>query len=136
LKKVKGWFEFTSEPGWDDDLTLNSNGPVDLTWASRDVLMSLPGMSEPLVDYFLQVRRGPDGLENTVDDTQFKSLEEIRTILRLSQEQFAVLSPLVGFKDPIFRIVSTGKSGETTRVIQMVIRRVGNSAAMITWKEI
>ena len=38
LKKVKGWSQFTSAPGWDDDVTLNSNGPVDLAWASRDVL--------------------------------------------------------------------------------------------------
>jgi type II secretory pathway component PulK len=30
LKKVAGWAEFTSTPGWDDDFTLNSSGPVDL----------------------------------------------------------------------------------------------------------
>ena len=58
LKNVKGWLEFTSAPGWDNDLTLNSNGPIDLTWASRDVLLALPGMTEALVDNFLQTRRG------------------------------------------------------------------------------
>ena len=33
LKKVAGWAEFTSTPGWDDDFTLNSSGPVDVAWA-------------------------------------------------------------------------------------------------------
>jgi general secretion pathway protein K len=136
LKKVKGWAEFTAAPGWDNDLTLNSNGPVDLTWASRDVLLALPGTTEPLVDAFLQYRRGPDGIDGTDDDAKFKSLEDVRAALGFSPEQFKVLGRLVGFRDPIFRIVSIGKSGETTRVVQMVIRKVGAAPQMITWKEL
>ena len=34
LKKVKGWGEFTSTPGWEDYFTVNSTGPVDIIWAS------------------------------------------------------------------------------------------------------
>ena len=136
VKKIKGWTEFTSNPGWDDDFTLNSSGPVDLSWASREVLLALPGMTEPLVDAFLQLRRGPDGIDGTDDDVQFKSLEEIRTLLGIPQEQFAALNAVVGFKDPVFRVVSVGKSGETTRVVQMVVRKVGNGTQMITWKEL
>ncbi len=136
VKKIKGWAEFTATPGWDDDLTLNSSGPIDLTWASREVLLALPGMTEPLVDAFLQIRRGPDGVDGTEDDPQFKSLDEIRTILNIPAAQFAALNGIVGFKDPVFRIVSVGKSGETTRVVQMVVRKVGNAPQMITWKEL
>jgi general secretion pathway protein K len=136
VKKIKGWEEFTSSPGWDDDLTLNSSGPIDLTSASREVLLALPGMTEPLVDAFLQLRRGPDGIDGTDDDPPFKSLEEIRTVLGLAPEQFAALSNIVGFKDPVFRIVSVGRSGETTRTVQMVVRKVGSAPQMITWKEL
>jgi general secretion pathway protein K len=136
LKKVKGWAEFTSAPGWDNDLTLNSSGPIDITWASRDVLMALPGLTEPLVEAFLQIRRGPDGIDGTQDDVQFKSLEEVRTLLGFSPDQFSALNGIVGFKDPVIRIVSVGKSGDTTRVVQMVVRKVGNGAQMITWKEL
>ncbi len=137
LKKVKGWAEFTSTPGWDNDFTLNSNGPVDLTWASREVLLALPGMTEALVDNFLSVRRGPDGIDGTADDMQFKSIEEIRSALGFSPDQFKVLAGLVGFKDPVFRIVSVGKSGDTTRVVQMVVRKAGGAVPqMITWKEL
>ncbi|MEY2490645.1 MAG: ral secretion pathway protein [Verrucomicrobiota bacterium] len=136
LKKVKGWEEFTATPGWDNDLTLNSSGPIDLTWASREVLLALPGMTEPVVDAFLQLRRGLDGIDGTKDDNHFKSLEEVRAVIGFSPEQSAALNGLVEFKDQIFRIVSVGKSGDITRVVQMVVRKVGNSPQMITWREL
>ena len=136
LKTVKGWEDFTSKPGWDDELTLNSGGPVDLMWASRDVLMALPGMTEPVIEQFLQLRRGPDELDGTVDDAPWKSLEEVRATLGLTAEQFQQLAGLVGFKDPVFRVVSVGRSGPTERVVQMVVRKFGNRPQLITWKEL
>ncbi|MDP9253572.1 MAG: hypothetical protein M3O66_01315, partial [Verrucomicrobiota bacterium] len=136
LKKIKGWSEFTSTSGWDADFTLNSTGPVDLSWASREVLLSLPGMTEELVDRFLTVRRGPDKIDGTEDDGQFKSLEDVRIAFGFSQEQFKQLTPLIGLKDPVLRIVSVGKSREVTRVVQMVVRKTGNIPQLITWKEL
>lgn len=136
VKKVKGWEQFTSAPGWDDDFTLNSVGPVDLTWASRDVMLALPGMSEALVDRFLMIRRGPDGIDGTLDDVQFKSMEEIRVALGFSSEQFQQLAEIVILKDPSFRIVSVGKSGEATRVVQMIVRKNSNVPQLVLWKEL
>src|SRR4029077_17603536 len=81
LKKVKGWEEFTSAPGWDDELTVNSTGPVDLAWAPRDVLRALPGFTDAMVERFLQLRAGPDGKDGTADDTVFQSLDDIRAAL-------------------------------------------------------
>lgn len=138
LKKIKGWEGFTSARGWDEDFTLNSTGPVDLAWASRDVLLALPGMTEDLVDRFLHVRRGGDGIDGTADDAPFKSMEDVRATLGFSPEQFQQLAGLVGFKDPVLRIVSVGKSGEAMRIVQMVIRRANNVNVpqLITWKEL
>ena len=135
LKKVKGWEEFTSAPGWDDELTVNSTGPVDLAWAPRDVLRALPGFTDAMVERFLQLRAGPDGKDGTADDTVFNSLDDIRAALGLSPQQFQELSPFVSFKDPVLRIVSTGRSSDVTRVIQLVFRRAGTTAQLITWKE-
>jgi len=138
LKQVAGWQEFTSAPGWDEDFTLNSTGPIDLAWALRDVLLALPGMTEDLVDRFLLVRRGPDGIDGTADDAPFKNLEDVRAALGFSPQQFQQLAGLVGFKDPVLRIVSVGKSGEAMRIVQMVIRRANNVNVpqLITWKEL
>jgi type II secretory pathway component PulK len=136
LKKIKGWSEFTSTSDWDADFTLNSTGPIDLSWASGPVLASLPGMTEELVNRFLATRRGPDKIDGTDDDVQFKSLEDARIALGFSQEQFLQLAPLIGFKDPVIRIVSTGKSAEITRVVQMVVRKTGGIPQLINWKEL
>jgi len=136
LKKIKGWQEYTSSEDWDDELTLNSGGPIDLMWASRDVLLALPGMTDQIVDQFLQIRRGPDGIDGTQDDAQFKTLDEIRSAIGLSQEQFQQLASLVGFKDQVFRVVSVGKSGDAEKTVQMIVRKVGARPQLITWKEL
>lgn len=135
LQRVKGWEQFTSVQGWDDEFTLNSVGPIDLTWASRDVMLALPGMTEAMVDRFIELRRGADGIEGTADDMQFKNQEEMRVALGFSTEQFQQLAGLVVFKDPSFRIVSVGKSREATRVVQMIVRKTVNATQLVLWKE-
>ena len=142
LKKVAGWAEFTSTPGWDDDFTVNtfnSGGGIDVAWASRDVLLALPGMTPERVDRFLQLRQGPDGIDGTNDDMQFKSMDDALVALGFygkQLEQFKQLN-LTSFKNPVFRVVSVGKAGDATRVVQMVFRRVAVTAQaqLITWKE-
>jgi hypothetical protein len=135
LKKVAGWSEFTSTPGWEDEFTLNSSGPVDLAWASRDVLLSLPGLTPEMVDRFLQSRQGPDGIDGTEDDMQLKGIDDARALLGLNDEQFKQLSGLVSFKDPVMRVVSVGTAGKAKRTVQMVFRRIGVVPQLITWKE-
>lgn len=135
LKQVKGWEKFTAGSDWDADLTLYSSGPVDLSWASREVLLSLPGMNEQLVDRFLEYRRGPDEKDGTPDDPTFESLEQVRVAIGFTPEQFQQLNGLIGFKDQVVRVISVGKSGDVTRTVQMIIRK-SSSPHVIRWKEL
>src|SRR4029453_3714429 len=86
LKKICGWAEFPSKPGWDEDFTLtNCGGVLDLGWASRDVLRALGGAlggpgGDDKVDQFLQLRRGPDGIDGTADDGQLDIPTALRTL--------------------------------------------------------
>jgi hypothetical protein len=82
------------------------------------------------------LRRGPDGIDGRADDTQFNSVDEIRAALGLSPEQFKQLAALVGFKDPAVRVRSVGKSGDVTRVVQMIVRKTGNVPQLVMWKEL
>ena len=136
VKLIRGWGEFVSRPGWDAEITVNSTGPIDLAWAPADLLLSLPGMTEPLVEQFLSLRRGEDELDGTEDDAQFKSLEDVRVALGFSSEQFKQIAALVGFRDQVVRIVSTGKSSNVTRVVQMIVRKSGAVPQLISWKEL
>jgi hypothetical protein len=140
LKRIKGWEDFTAAKDWDADFTLNTQtGLIDLNWASRDVLLSLPGMTEPFVDQFLAIRKGPDGIEGTQDDVIFKTADEAEVALGYAsipaKQQIA---GLVGVKDPTMRVVSVGQSGDVTRTVRMVIRKTGNSVQLVqgTWKEL
>jgi len=135
LKQVQGWEKFTAQKDWDQDFTLFSSGPIDLAWASRDVLLSLPGFNEQIVDRFLEYRRGADGIDGTEDDPQFQSLDEVRLAIGFTPDQFAQLSGLIGFRDPVMRVVSVGKSGDVTRTVQMIVRKITGTPQMIRWKE-
>jgi general secretion pathway protein K len=136
LKKVFGWAEFTSRPGWDEDFTINSTGPIDLTWASRDVLRALPGMKDDSVDRFLQLRRGPDGIDGTADDVPFPNPDDLASVLGFTKPQFQQILALLGFNEKVFRILSVGKSGNVTRSVQMVVRKTGGTPQLISWKEL
>jgi hypothetical protein len=140
LKKVAGWAEFTSTPGWDEDLTVNTalNTGIDPAWASRDVLLALPGMNAQLVDRFLQQRRGPDGIDGTDDDAQFRSMDDALVALGFHGEQLEQFKKLnlTSFKVPVFRVVSVGKAAAATRVVQMVFSKASTVPQVITWKEL
>lgn len=158
LKKICGWAEFTSKPGWDDDFTVvGSCGAIDLAWASRDVLRALPGLGDDAVDRFLQLRRGPDGIDGTADDFQFSTTAgtsvppDVQAALGLKPQQFQQIQALVQFRGPVLRIVSVGRSGDVTRSVQMVVQkqavRIGAAAGVgaaiavgrpqvFSWKEL
>jgi hypothetical protein len=143
LRRVRGWDEFTSRPNWENDLTLKSEpGTIDVRWATRDVLLSLPGMTEGLVDRFLTLRRGPDDLEDTEDDMKFTSPQDVQVALGLLPAQFNQLAPLLSpsstNQPQVLRIVSIGKSGAVTRTVRVVIRKAAGAIQLIpgTWKEL
>jgi general secretion pathway protein K len=137
LKRVRGWEEFTSRPGWDADLTLSSpDGKIDINWASRDVLLSLPGFTEPVVDRFLQTRRGPDNIEGTEDDVLFTNPQEVQIALGFRQDQFNQLASLITLNGPVMRVESIGKSGNSTRTVRMVVFKQNSSIRLISWKEL
>jgi hypothetical protein len=137
LKRVRGWEEFTSRPGWDADLTLSSpDGKIDINWASRDVLLALPGFTEPVVDRFLQTRRGPDNIEGTEDDVLFTNPQEVQIALGFRPDQFNQLASLITLNGPVMRVESIGKSGNSTRTVRMVVFKQNSSIRLISWKEL
>jgi len=145
LKKVFGWAEFTSKPGWDQDFTVvGSCGQIDLASASRDVLRAL-GIGDDFVDRFLQLRQGPDGIDGTPDDFQFTTTAstqvppEVLAALGLNTQQFQQIQPMVQFRGPVLRVVSVGRSHNVTRSVEMVVMKqalgVGRPQ-VFSWKEL
>jgi len=147
LKQVFGWAEYTSHPGWDEDFTTIIGGcqQIDAAYASRDVLRAL-GIPDDFVDRFLQARRGPDALDGTADDPQMDQ-QTAFALLGLGgvgsgkSPQADGIQNLVVFKspNPVFRIVSVGKSGDVTHLVEMVVlKQVGGVGRpqVFSWKEL
>ena len=136
LKRVRGWEEFTSRPDWDADFTIaQGTGLISLNWASRDVLLALPDMTEPRVDQFISIRQGPDALEGTEDDLNF-TLDQAALAFGIPQAQLQGPGLVALQADTVLRVESIGKSGAVTRTVRMVINKQGNSIRLLTWKEL
>ena len=136
VEKVLGSKPLVSQPGWRDDFTLLSQGPVDLLAASRDVLAALPNIGDARADRFLQVRRGPDGIDGTKDDHVFKDRAEVLSYLGLAEKQYQELAGLVTINDPTWRIFSVGQSAKATRQVEVVARKVQGNPTILLWKEL
>jgi len=158
VKRIRGWEEFTSNPNWEDDFTLlsvnqgaaqNAGAPIDVNSASRDVLLALPGFTEPVVDRLLELRRGPDGIEGTDDDVRFtvgqapvgQTAQQEQTVplniaLGLRPDQFNQLLPLITDTSQVVRVISVGKSASATRTVQMVIFKFQGGSRLLSWKEL
>jgi len=149
IKKIFGWDKYTSQPGWDDDFTTVIGGcqQIDAAYASRDVLRAL-GIPDEFVDRFLQVRRGPDALDGTADDPQMDqptafSLLGIGAVGTgtANTAQANGIQNLIVYKspNPVFRIVSVGKSGNVSRSVEMIVLKqtagVGRPQ-VFSWKEL
>jgi hypothetical protein len=149
VKQVFGWAEYTSRPGWDEDFTTVIGGcqQIDAAYASRDVLRAL-GIPDEFVDRFLQARRGPDALDGTADDPQMDQ-QTAFSLLGLgaagtgtaNSPQVNGIQNMIVYKspNPVFRIVSVGKSGDVSRSVQMIVLKqtagVGRPQ-VYTWKEL
>ena len=106
-----------------------------MAWASRDVLLSLPGFNEQIVDRFLEFRRGPDGIDGTAEDPPIENAQAALAFMGLSADQSNQVLPLTQFKDKVYRVVSVGKSRDAARTVQMIIRKTG-IPQLISWKEL
>jgi hypothetical protein len=125
----------TSQRGWEDDLTIYSQGPIDLSSASIEILRLLPGLSETRVQQFVEYRQGEDGRDNTEDDVHFESLDHIRQFLGLTAAQFKELNTLVAYRDPTLQIISVGQSAKVSRRLEVIVRKGGPKLQILSWKE-
>ena len=135
IAEVPGSEPLTSTPGWRDELTLYSQGPIDVTSASPEVLRLLPGLSEARIQRLIIVRQGPDKLDGTLDDRIFRSLTEVQRELMLNDAQFQELAPLIKERDETIQIISEGRSGEVVRQIEVIARKSGPNPTIWHWKE-
>ena len=134
IEEIANSAPLTRSLGWKDQLTLFSQGPIDMTAADADMLR-LIGFGDGQILRFLAIRRGRDGVDGTDDDYKFKNLKEVQSFLGLNDATFKQLGGLIILKDSTTRIISEGRSADVTRQVQVVARKGGSNPQILLWKE-
>ena len=135
LAEVAGTEPLTSQPGWKDDLTVDSAGQIDVTSADAHILRLLPGVGDLGIDRFLQWRRGADGIDGTADDPVIKNLEMVQNFLGLNKTQWNALGGLISPRDNTWQIISEGWSGKVVRQVTVVVVKGSQNPQIRRWKE-
>ncbi|MEO6742336.1 MAG: hypothetical protein ABIP20_18990 [Chthoniobacteraceae bacterium] len=135
LAEVVGTEPLTSQAGWKDDLTVFSQGPIDLASADERILRLLPGVGDLAIDRFLQWRRGGDGIDGTKDDPVIQKLETVQGFLGLNKTQWQQLGGLIMLRDNTWQIISEGWSGKVVRQVTVVVRKGSQNPQILNWKE-
>lgn len=135
VQDVEGTEPLTSQPGWKDDLTVDSQGKIDLTSADAHILRLLPGTNDAGIDRFLQWRSGPDQVDGTLDDPPIQKMDQVQAFLGMNKNQWNAIKDLVGLKDPNWRIKVDGWSGNVHRQVEVVASKQGANPRIVDWKE-
>jgi general secretion pathway protein K len=114
--------------GW---LTTWGDGKVNINTASREVLLTLPGIDDWVVDAIMEQRLGPDGQAGTKDDG-FDTVEDAIGKTGMDPE----LRERVRTKDYQFlRLVSIGEVHGVRCGIWCVMQVGGGSVLPVYWRE-
>jgi len=133
---IKGSLPLVSKPGWKDEFTLFSTGPLDLESVSADMLGLVPGIGEQRAQRFVKIREERSSPKESKDGYPFKNLAEALSFLGLSQEQFSQLTGFLGFRDPVQHIKSVGESEKVIRQVDAIVRKVpGANTQILLWTE-
>jgi hypothetical protein len=135
IADVAGTDVLVTQSGWQDDLTVFSQGPIDVTSADFPVLRLLPGVGDGGIQRFLQYRRGDDQIDGTEDDPQIQRLEQVQNFLGLNKTQWNALGGLIMLRDQTWHVYSEGHSGKVIRQVEVVARKGGQNPQILSWKE-
>lgn len=135
LAEVEGTKVLTEQPGWKEQLTVFSQGQIDLTSADKDILRLLPGVGDLAIDRFLQWRRGGDGIDGTTDDPVIQKLETVQGFLGLNKTQWQALGGLIMLRDNTWRVECEGWSGKVVRQVTVAVRKGSQNPTILNWQE-
>lgn len=123
-----------SKQGWQDDFTVWYSGKISLQHATQSILTALAELTPMQIQSLIEVRAGPDGIENTADDEKLGSVEAVADFLGAGGKQRAALLEFFDTSGDIRRIESTGWCGGVSHKI-VVITPTGAPGQIMSWEE-
>jgi type II secretory pathway component PulK len=124
-----------ARPNWQDELTLWSSGPLNVSEAPADLIAAIFSIDPKRVEYFTKARNGRDGIPGTADDVPVSNVTQLAGQLGISSLALSTLGSQVDFNDPNRRIESVGVSNGTQVKISVVTRLNSSPIQYFLWSE-
>ena len=100
------------QPRWRDYFTLYGDGTIDVNVATADLIEAFFGCTPDAAASLVGTRNGSDFIEGTEDDYRFQSLDEVKVLLGLADDQWDRVAASVTLENATMRIESTGSVGD------------------------
>ncbi|MGC1479874.1 MAG: hypothetical protein WA771_05195 [Chthoniobacterales bacterium] len=126
MERVRGVDAVISNrPDWAEIFSVHSDEKIDVQDAGSDVLRAVSGMSSEQADLLIETRNGPDLVPMTEDDLIFENLDQVTSVIGLTENQRARLTSKFGVGSEPTRIESAGTVGGVRYVITVIADRGG-----------
>jgi general secretion pathway protein K len=123
------------QPDWMNFFTVWGDGKLDVNLADADMIGLVTGVSPATAKEFVKYRWGPDGKPFTLDDRVYKSMDEVRSALGMSPEQFQLVQDLLSLKSAVDRIESTGIIAGYKKTVVVIADRSSTPIHYFAWQE-
>jgi general secretion pathway protein K len=124
-----------AEPDWTKYFTVWSDGTINVNAADADVIALMTGVTPEQAKHFVQHRWGRDGVPYTADDTLYLTMDQVRTELGMTPQQFQLVQNLLSINSTVDRVVSKGIINGYTDTLTVIARRNNVPIAYLAWQE-
>jgi general secretion pathway protein K len=124
-----------AQPDWVKYFTVWSDGTINVNAADADVIALVTGVTPEQAKHFVQNRWGPDGIPYTADDTPYATIDQVRTELGMTPQQFQLVQGLLSINSSVDRVVSKGIINGYTDTLTVIARRNSVPIAYLVWQE-
>jgi hypothetical protein len=125
----------SAQPDWVKYFTVWSDGTINVNAADPDVIAMVTGVTPAQAKHFVQQRWGRDGIPYTPDDTPYATMDQVRTELGMTPQQFQLVQNLLSINSTVDRVVSKGTISGHTDTLTVIARRNTVPIAYLVWQE-
>jgi type II secretory pathway component PulK len=109
-------------PDWRNWFTIWSAGTLDINEADAELISVAAEVAPELASIIPETVRGTDNIRDTEDDVPFQDVASALSLLGIGGKTGQIIAQRFTVQDTTTRIISTARSGDSTRRITAIVR--------------
>lgn len=123
MRLVRGMEEVEAlRPDWRNWFTIWSGGTLDINEADPELISVAAEVNPEMTGIIPETVRGTDGIRDTEDDVPFRDVASALSLLGIDANTRQDIAQRFTVNDTTTRIISTARSGESTRRITAILK--------------